>query len=481
MPTGYDYDGVPPELILQATVEDGHLRLPSGMRYRVLVLPAGNSMRPALLAKIRQLVMDGATALGPPPVKSPSLAGFPSADTEVRRLARELWGNADGIALTEHRLGKGRVVWGRPLGDVLREFSPTPDFTVIGPRTAQTVNYLHREIDGRDVYFVASPQSEATTFLCAFRVTGKRPELWWPDTGRIERVAVYDTPPDVTRIPIRFEPYGSVFVVFSKDPADTEHVAAALRDGVELSGMLATSQEDLRGKASEIRIEMSDRASRFKVEVPKAGAYALRTTAGRTLNLDVPAMPAPVNIAGPWDVEFPAGWGAPPRVSFERLISWTSHPDRGVKYFSGTASYRRRIDISADMVGDGRKLYLDLGRVQVIAEVRLNGKDLGILWKPPFRVELTAAARAGANDLEIRVTNLWPNRLIGDDFLPEDTDRNGFQLTRWPQWLLDGKPSPTGKVTFSTWKHWTKDDPLLESGLLGPVTLEAAREIEVER
>lgn len=481
MPAGYDYDALPPELLLsQATVENGRLTLPSGMSYQVLVLPIGNTMRPALLSKIKELVANGATVLGPPPSRSPSLSGYPTADAEVRRLARELWSDMDGLSITERRYGKGKVVWGRSLADVLRDPSGFPDFSVVGPRTAQNVNFIHRKIGGGDVYFVASPHPEAATFLCAFRVAGRRPELWWPDTGRIERIAVYDPQPGVTRIPIRLEAYGSVFVVFPSDAAAPEHVAAALRDGVEISGMPGTAPLDLREKMSEIRIERGERAS-FKVEVARAGAYVLRTSEGRSLNFEVPALPPPMEIQGPWDVEFPKGWGAPPRVTFERLISWTSHPETGVKYFSGTASYRRQIDIPESMLGDGRKVYLDLGRVQVIAEVKLNGRDLGILWKPPFRIDLTGAAKAGANDLEVRVVNLWPNRLIGDDHLPQDTQWSGLTLRRWPQWLLDGKPSPTGRLTFTTWKHWTKDDPLLESGLLGPVVLEAARVLEVGR
>jgi hypothetical protein len=131
------------------------------------------------------------------------------------------------------------------------------------------------------------------------------------------------------------------------------------------------------------------------------------------------------------------------------------------------------------MLGANRKLYLNLGRVEVIAEVKLNGRDLGILWKPPFQVDITAAAKPGRNQLEVKVVNLWPNRLIGDSRLPEDTEWTGTKLTAWPQWLLEGKPSPTGRVTFTTWKHWGKDDPLQESGLLGPVVLEAAEQAEV--
>jgi hypothetical protein len=173
-------------------------------------------------------------------------------------------------------------------------------------------------------------------------------------------------------------------------------------------------------------------------------------------------------------VTFPAGWGAPPRVEFDRLMSWPGHPDSGVKYFSGTATYRRTISIPPAMLGGNRALYLDLGRVEVIAEVRLNGRDLGILWKPPFRVEITDAARAGDNDLEVKVVNSWANRLIGDEQLPEDAEWEGSRMKAWPQWLLEGRPSPTGRVTFTTWKHWDKSSALLESGLLGPVRIECA-------
>ncbi|MBI5084109.1 MAG: hypothetical protein HZB13_05870 [Acidobacteria bacterium] len=477
MPDGYDYDIVPPEVLLTgARVEHGQLVLQSGMKYRVLVLPTGETMRPALLEKLKQLVADGATVIGPPPRRSPSLSGYPNADTEVIRLAGELWSALDGASLTERRYGKGRVIWGKPIGDVLRDFNPMPDFTVIGPRTAQTVNYIHREIDGADVYFVASPQAGETTYLCSFRASGRRPELWWPDTGRIERTAVYDTVPGATRIPIGLGPYGSVFVVFPKSSASSDQVVAATRDNLEITGMQATSPVDLRDSQSEIRIERGQRDG-FSLEVARGGVYELRTAAGRRLRTEVPPLPAPVEIAGPWTVDFPKDWGAPPRVTLDRLVSWTAHPDPGVKYFSGTASYRRQVQIPETQ--QGRKLYLDLGRVEVMAEVMLNGQNLGIVWKPPYRVDITPAARPGANDLEIRVVNLWPNRLIGDAHLPEDAEWNGPSLIRWPQWLLDGKPSPTGRLTFATWKHWNKDDPLLESGLLGPVVLETWQQVTV--
>ena len=149
-----------------------------------------------------------------------------------------------------------------------------------------------------------------------------------------------------------------------------------------------------------------------------------------------------------------------------------------MKYFSGTATYRKTFNVPADLLTPDRRQYLDLGEVAVIAEVKLNGQDLGILWKPPFRVEVTPALKTGDNVLEVKVVNLWVNRLIGDEQLPEDSDRNpGGTLKSWPQWILEGKPSPTGRYTFTSWRLWNRTDALVASGLLGPVTIQAVQEI----
>jgi hypothetical protein len=134
------------------------------------------------------------------------------------------------------------------------------------------------------------------------------------------------------------------------------------------------------------------------------------------------------------------------------------------------------VEIPQDPLGSNKQLWLDLGVVKNFAEVKLNGKDLGILWKPPFRMNVTGVANPGTNKLEIKVTNLWPNRLIGDEQLPADTVWRGKQLANWPVWLLEGKPSPSGRFTFTTWHHWTRDEALLESGLIGPVTFQMAQE-----
>ncbi|MHB8903258.1 MAG: glycosylhydrolase-like jelly roll fold domain-containing protein, partial [Thermoguttaceae bacterium] len=185
----------------------------------------------------------------------------------------------------------------------------------------------------------------------------------------------------------------------------------------------------------------------------------------------------PSSINGPWELSFPPGLGAPEKVTLDKLVSWSDHPEAGVKYFSGTATYRTTLHIAGELLGDGRRLLLDLGHVEVSARVTLNSKDLGVAWKKPYEVDITAAAVPGENRLEIEVVNLWINRLIGDEFLAEDClwkeegRGRGQVLAEYPQWLLEGKPSPTGRITFKTWKHYGKDSPLVPSGLLGPVRL----------
>jgi hypothetical protein len=220
---------------------------------------------------------------------------------------------------------------------------------------------------------------------------------------------------------------------------------------------------------------------RLGLIVHQPGRYEVRWSSGRTRAVEVPPIAAPLEVTGPWELTFAAGWGAPERLALPELRSWTGHEDPNVRYYSGTVTYRKTLRVPPELLGHGKRLTLDLGRVLVIAEVKLNGKDIGTLWKPPYRVDVTAAIQAGDNALEIRVTNLWPNRMIGDEQLPEDSERNSEgTLKRWPTWLQDNGPSPTGRHTFTSWRLWKKDAPLLESGLLGPVRIETAATVNIE-
>jgi hypothetical protein len=211
------------------------------------------------------------------------------------------------------------------------------------------------------------------------------------------------------------------------------------------------------------------------------GDYALAGAGESLRSVEVRGVRPPQDVDGPWAVTFPPGLGAPAGVRLDRLVSLHRHDDPGVRHFSGTATYRTSLEISAGARRRGERLFLDLGRVEVIAALRLNGRDLGILWKPPYRLDVTDALRPGRNALEVRVTNLWPNRLIGDEQFPAEHDYpvTAFSATGGiaaiPAWFVEGRPKPPGpRVTFTTWKHYDKGSPLLESGLLGPVRLRTA-------
>ena len=226
----------------------------------------------------------------------------------------------------------------------------------------------------------------------------------------------------------------------------------------------------------------------------RAGKLTLVSSSQETVELNAPAVPQPLLLDGPWRVDFPAGQGAPETIELERLSSWSEHADSGVRYFSGTGTYRKTFTLPEEVIGARRVHRLDLGEVRDFAEVSLNGKALGILWKPPFVVDLTEAAREGENTLEVHVTNLWPNRLIGDHQQPEDCEWYppwifdlganfyvGRHLKQLPNWLLEGQPRPaSGRHTFTTYDFFHNDSPLLPSGLLGPVAVRAGELLDVK-
>lgn len=630
LPKGYASDACDRRTLMERfTVQDGRLTLPDGMSYRLLVLPPDEAMTLELVQRVRDLATAGATIMvGSRPRREPGLGGA-GRDAAVKSLADELWGVADG------RIGKGRLVEAVPMAQALAECGSGPDVDA----GSADLGWCHRRDGDRDLYFIANRSVTSVEATVAFRVQGRRPELWWPDSGRCGPVACWTADQGVTRVPLRLEPRGSVFVVFSagagpaitaatwqgadappaqRAPARLVVVKAVyeVTDGsqpVEVTAAVAALAEDdhlqvavgrkvlgahpAKGKPKRLRIDYvldgvagsaqaedgkrlvipaavdgklkilgatygtadgkrtvdvaaalterifgagclrvrgfndlagdpaKDQKKQLVVEwerdgrktkriwqesrtltIPDdkrpptdrtlvqdaawellleggrpallaagAGTLTATTASGATLSATVAAVPEPIAIAGAWELRFPPGRGAPERISLDRLASWHEHADDGVRHFSGTATYALTVDLPATALAADRRLILDLGWVWHLARVTVNGQDLGVMWKPPFRVDATAALKPGANDLRIAVTNLWPNRLIGDDRLPDDgawkdTGR-GQQRTAWPAWLTEGKPDPSGRTTFAAWKHWTKDDALLPSGLVGPVTL----------
>jgi hypothetical protein len=559
LPAGYDYDGLSVELLLnKLSVRDGRLVLPDGMSYRVLVLPPTDVMTPRVAEKIKELVAGGATVIGPKPTRSPSLTDYPTCDRKVRQIADEVWGECDGKTVTEHAYGSGRIICGQSLEQVLDKMKIPADFTYsAGP--AVQLAYIHRVIGDADVYFVSNQTALTQVITCSFRVAGRRPQLWHPDSGVIAPAAVYTVADGRTRVPITLDPSGSVFVFFPgsaesadhlvavnhgdksaldllpadnpiklavikatygvlNDPAKcvdvTRHIDQMLQQGItnfaagnNLAGDPAFGivkqmrvEYTVNGKPQSITVREGqtmtfpemlqvtrpaaepfvDRNGALKLLAWEGGDYEATTASGKSIAMQVPAPAKPIRLDGAWEVSFPPHLGTPDHITMPKLISWTEADVEGVKYFSGTATYKQTFDVPASLLGPGKRLYLDLGKVKNLAQVTINGKDLGILWKPPFSLDATDALKTGANQIVIRITNLWPNRLIGDQQYPDDCQWRGDHLAAWPDWLSKHEPRPSSRrITFTTRKQWDKGDPLLESGLIGPVVLRQAVIVDI--
>ena len=397
---GYDYDVATEEVLLQhMSVCNGRIVLPDGMSYRVLVLPDRTGISLPVLRQLKNLVKAGATVIGPKPVQTYSLTGFPQCDAEVVRLANELWGEATSATPLDRRFGKGRIISGKTAREVMLADGVKPDFAYrLRPessapafQSATILDYIHRRVGEAEIYFVANRSGQWQEADCTFRVTGKVPELWDAVSGVIRPAAQYSEPAGQTSLPLQFAPYGSMFVVF-RAPG-----------------------------------------------TPAAEAGTQR---------NYPSYTAPHELTGPWTVNFDPKWGGPETAQFEQLASWSQRPEEGIKYYSGTATYRKTFDVPETHRRPGQRVTLDLGDVKNLAEVRLNGKNLGVLWALPFRLDVTAAIKPAGNQLEIEVVNFWPNRIIGDQHVASEK-----------------------RFTQTNIRKLTKDTPLLESGLLGPVCL----------
>lgn len=645
-PAGYDYDVISAETLLRhAQMADNRLTLPDGMSYRVLVVQTRN-MSLALLEKIRGLVMQGLILVARRPVGMPGLRDA-GKDLQFNRILDQLWGLKGTAPTAGNVVGKGMVYAGKSLQEVFTALKLLPDVHITAQSGDAPVTWIHRRIGGDDVYFLANQRRTVEEVVCAFRVSEKQPECWDPDTGVVTKLNLYEKEAGLTRVPLRLEPAGSVFVVFRQGAAENHYVSVSrnqqplqsarlfpavppkrfpeivnnftinVRAKPELNIMLSTqnfmdgiadpwtdfyaiypaSGRELygashaaaglaigrngvavweraagkpvlvlaapvpvsgwslitvvyrdgapsvyvngklikRGKASGDQVHptldqafLRDGASYYNgdLSVPQLvvealpddrirqlareaytpaqptpvlsttgeerasfqfwenGKYTFRDAAGKERTIPVGSLPEPQVLSGSWQVVFQSGRGAPEPLVLNELMSLHRHPEAGVRYFSGTATYSKAIDVNPALTGNNRRIFLDLGRVEVIAEVRLNGKPLATLWKRPFRLDITDAVKPGTNQLEILVTNQWPNRLIGDAQTPDvdaytpGAGSSGFAslsgggIQQLPDWYKNGAPKPDdGKVTFATWKHYTGESPLLEAGLIGPVRL----------
>ena len=285
-----------------------------------------------------------------------------------------------------HTVGQGKVYAGQTLAEAFNALKLAPDFDYSKPESDANLLFVHRKLADGDLYFIDNRSDRDETVDATFRVAGKAPELWYAETGA-SKPASFRIAEGRTTVPLHLEPWGTVFVVFRKTATETSH--------------------------SEPKITESKVA----------------------------------DVEGPWKVSFQPDRGAPPSITLDKLIDWKDSTDAGVKYFSGTGTYAKTVQAPAAWFRKGSRLWLDLGNVKNLAEVTINGKDLGVVWHTPYRVDVTAALKPGANEVNIKVINAWVNRLIGDQ-----------------------QPGAT-KYTMADVHPYKASSPLLPSGLLGPVAV----------
>jgi len=365
-------------------------------RYKLLLLKRASLMKIESIELLGKLADQGAKIFAPRPVRTPGLTDYQNTDDRLNKLIEKYWDS--GLIATPDKYDQA-----------LAKIQPDcemPDST----------EYCHHIIDGNSFYFVSNQTYSTRKMNCKFRVSGKQPEIWHPETGEIYPAPNWKTTPDGrTEVVLDMSQAESVFVVFRNN----------------------TSKE---GNST-----------------------------------PTPTYEELARINSPWQLEFDEHMVPGGQITLERLIPLNEHADFDVRHYSGTATYKTTFQVEKT----DEPMFIDLGDVQVIAEITLNGRAFKTLWKPPFRVDISDAVQSGENELEVKVTNLWVNRLIGDEYFPAwegrnngDKKKRGNHYDSLPDWLVNGDPMPDDdKKAFSAWCHWTKNDKLVSSGLIGPVRI----------
>lgn len=436
---GYTYDCINRDALLtRASAKNGRLVLPDGTSYRLLVLPQSSRMSPEVAAKIGELATAGVPVIGAVPDRSISLKAYPECDASVRDIVKRSW------KTVRHELTTQAIFEELKLAPDI-EFSGinmTPTERAGQGYSSPPLVWSHRRTDAAEIYFLSNQESQTRLVDVTFRQSGRVPELWDAETGQIRDAGVWRMQNGRTVVPIRLASNASLFIVFRRESGKFDSVAQI-------------SPQDSSPAATII--------PQFWIENGRAwatqnGSWKLTRQSGQTESVSMDDVPKSQTIVAPWSVSLPIDDKSPMDLELPSLISLSEHVDPSVKHFSGTATYTSTFERPGLSQSD--RLFLDLGQVSDLAEVTVNGQNLGVLWKAPFVVEITKAVKQGSNTLVIAATNTWRNRLVGDAALPEK-DR-------------------------STWT-WLKNEDILHldaphdpAGLIGPVILQPARGIEIK-
>jgi len=403
------------------------------------------------LRKLEKLVSEGATIIGTKPSEVPGLQDFKNETGNLRELAAKMWGDCNGSTIKENKYGKGRVVWGYTPEEWLKKTGIGSDFKCNDLQLDSVFNFIHRETALSHIYFISNKTLNPVNTECAFRVQNAFPQIWDPANGSATEQFVYRVEDEGITVPMILPPGGSTFVVFMKGSSPSG-----------LNSLMSEKAAAINDLPEERVLAVNKKSA--VIECWQNGKYSGKAKNGNKMQAVVDNIPSPQFIKGSWNVEFDPKWGAPEKVVFPELISWTENDDQGIKYYSGKGTYTKTITVQDDWIGDGKNICLDLGKVGEIAEVFINGKSAGIVWKPPFRTDISKLVKSGENDLKVEVFNLWINRLTGDAGLPENerfTKTNirsdgGSWLKNYTEWHVE------------------------PSGLFGPVRLLSSHLVEIK-
>jgi hypothetical protein len=424
----YDYDVIDTDALLHRILFDqGSLRTPEGIRYRMLVLPPSRIIPLPVLELTNRYLQAGGTVVGLRPLRPQGIVN-PSEELRYQKLADQIWSRCDASpSPTSVHVGKGTLYCEATARDAAHMAGILPDME----STSKDIDYVHRRTAQADIYFVRNTQPKPMETSLTFRVADRQPEIFNAITGEIRPSMLFERTKDGrTQIPFSLGPYESLFIVFDK-PA---------------SAHLVSLEKEHQPVALSNSIEVTEQNGKLQFRTYQPGDYEGVFSDGKTMSFHVQAESVPVK--SDWTLEFPPHWGAPSHLAISSLKSWTDFEDTGVRYFSGTATYHTVVHLDSKQLASGHELWLDLGDVHEIAQVRINGTSLTPLWIKPYADRVDRLMHPGDNQVDVEVTNFWPNRIIGDL-----------------------QPGNEHRYTSTNIRAFSSSSSLLPSGLLGPVTL----------
>ncbi|MDP4239644.1 MAG: glycosyl hydrolase [Bacteroidota bacterium] len=466
IPQGYKADICnEKEFFTRFSVKEKKLVLPDGMSYRILVLPDSCKIEPELARKIEKSVNDGAIVVGSGFTGSPGLNGFATTNSEIRAISERLFGTfgaKDQMAKNVRNIGKGKVYCCYSAQEALEKENISKDIEVLN--NEKDVAWIHRNDGDEHYYFISNSSAKNKSIQISFRISEMQPEIWNPVTGQIANALVWKTDNKRTTVSLNMDANGSCFVVFRNKSKSASGVIKALKlnnDTVNVNDHLTFNNQLI---------------------LYSKGVYKLILQNGKTITKENNSEPEKILLNDDWDVRFQENRGAPSSAHFAKLISWPLHADSAIKFFSGTAHYKKTFRLNSEQFKPTKRILIDLGEVKNVATITVNQKEVAVIWNPPFSVDITDYCNSGENLLEIAVTNLWPNRIIGDKTQPDDCVWGairsfppfsiGRNLQVVPDWVKNKAERPSkNRITFCTVDFFKKDTPLLPSGLIGPVQI----------